>query len=56
MSAVGESEKIGLYAQRQPLVCTQLVCDRSQAGKTSSEALTSHFTNQFPDIPRGFAF
>lgn len=25
MSAVGKNEKIGLDAQRQPLVCTQLV-------------------------------
>lgn len=56
MSEAGKNEKIGLCARRQPLVCTQLVCDRkSQTGKTSSEALTSHFTNQFPDIPGGFA-
>lgn len=56
MSEAGKNEKIGLCARRQPLVCTQLVCDRkSQTGKTSSEALTSHFTNKFPDIPGGFA-
>lgn len=52
MSAVRKNGKIGLDAKRQPLVCTQLICDRkSQAGDISSEAPTLHFIDKFLDIP-----